>query len=327
MSSRLQILCDFVPILAFDTLALSGVSSTQICQLTPFLPPSFPLQQNQPYLLTDYNRDGASHRSPWSNKYFPSPPPSSASSLFYPSDPLRALEVEANALFQVYREQYYDGQGVSGVYFWDLNDEGDPNDTDGGSSSSGGGGGGFAGCFAIKKGVTGTRAFREGRWDSIHVVEVQPTARGAVATGPAATYKLTTTVQVSLFVESPEVGEACLSGVVTRTTTATHTVVGSAGGHVANMGRMIEDMEISLRGDLDALYVQRTREIVKSVRKPPLPVASEGGGLGSRREGQAVPPVRVGAIAASVEHTQSLFAAIAKQATLRGNRDGDVVEG
>ena len=244
--------------------------------------------------------------------------------MFYPSDPLRALELEANALFQVYREQYYDGQGVSSVYFWDLYDEDDPNDRGGGSSSSGGGGGGgFAGCFAIKKGVTDTRAFREGRWDSMHVIEAQPTARGAGATGPAATYKLTTTVQVSLFVESPDVGEACLAGVVTGTTEAMHAVVDS---HVANIGRMIEDMEISLRGDLDALYVQRTREIVNSVRKPPTPVASEGGGLGSRREGQAVPPLRVGANAASTEHTQSLFAAIAKQATLRGNRDGDVLE-
>ena len=316
----------FPPFRTRHTPALSGVRSTQICQPTPFLPPSFPLQQNQPYLLTDYNRDGASHRSPWSNKYFPPPPPSSASSLFYPSDPVRALEVEANALFAIYRELYYDGHGVSSVYFWDLNDTDDPNDRGGGrSSSSGGGGGGFAGCFAIKKGVTGTRAFREGRWDSIHVVEVQPTARGAGATGPAATYKLTTTVQVSLFVKSPEVGEACLAGVVTRTTETT--AVGSVGGHVANIGRMIEDMEISLRGDLDALYVQRTWEIVNSVRKAPLPVASEGGGLGSRREGQAVPPSRVGAIAASAEHTQSLFAAIAKQATLRDNRDVDVVEG
>jgi hypothetical protein len=90
---------------------------------------------------------------------------------------------------------------------------------------------------------------------------------------------------------------------------------------------MIEDMEISLRGDLDALYVQRTREIVNSVRKMPPPVATEGGGLGSKREGQAAPFPRVGVNAASVEHTQSLFAAIAKQATLRGNRDGDVLEG
>lgn len=159
----------------------------------------------------------------------------------------------------------------------------------------------------------------------MHVVEVQPTAGGAGATGPAAIYKLTTTAQVSLVVENPDVGEACLAGVVTRTTEATHAVVGTAGGHVANMGRMIEDMEISLRRDLDALYVQRTREIVNSVRKPP--AATEGGGLGSGRVGQAVPLPRGGMNAASAEHTQSLFAAIAKQAALRGNRGGDMLEG
>jgi hypothetical protein len=33
-----------------------------------------------------------------------------------------------------------------------------------------------------------------------------------------------------------------------------------------NIGRMIEDMEIQLRGDLDALYIQKTKEIVHSIR-------------------------------------------------------------
>lgn len=233
--------------------------------------------------------------------------------------------MEANALFQIYRELYYAGQGVSSVYFWDLPDEDDPNDRDGGSSSSSGGRGGvFAGCFAIKKKVMGMRAFREGTWDSMHVVEVQATAPGA---GAAASYKLTTTVQISLFVDHPDVGEACLAGTVTRTTEARHAVVGSAGGHVANMGRMIEDMEISVRGDLDALYMQRTRDIVNSVRRPPPSVPSGGWGLDRGRQGQTALPSCVGAKAASAEHTQSLFAAIAKHAALRSNKDGDVLEG
>lgn len=36
--------------------------------------------------------------------------------------------------------------------------------------------------------------------------------------------------------------------------------------HLSNIGRMIEDMEIQLRGDLDALYIQKTKEIVCSIR-------------------------------------------------------------
>lgn len=85
--------------------------------------------QGRKYLLCDYNRDGDSYRSPWSNKYFPP-----LEDVFYPSDSLRALEAEANELFDIYRDQYYEG-GTSSVYLWDLE------------------GKGFAGCFAIKKGT------------------------------------------------------------------------------------------------------------------------------------------------------------------------------
>lgn len=65
-------------------------------------------------------------RSPWSNQYFPA-----LDDGFLPSTKLRALEVEANDLFDAYRELYFEG-GTSSVYMWDLD-------------------GGFAGCFLIKK--------------------------------------------------------------------------------------------------------------------------------------------------------------------------------
>jgi capping protein beta len=78
------------------------------------------------YLLCDYNRDGDSYRSPWSNKY--DPPLDDG---FLPSEKLRLMEVEFNELFDAYRELYFEG-GVSSVYLWDLE-------------------GGFAGCFLVKK--------------------------------------------------------------------------------------------------------------------------------------------------------------------------------
>jgi len=37
-------------------------------------------------------------------------------------------------------------------------------------------------------------------------------------------------------------------------------------GHLPVIGRMIEDMEIQLRGDLDVLYIQKTKEVVNSIR-------------------------------------------------------------
>ena len=50
---------------------------------------------------------------------------------FLPDDALRAVEVEANELFDAYRENYYEG-GSSSVYLWSTDN-------------------GFAGCFLIKK--------------------------------------------------------------------------------------------------------------------------------------------------------------------------------
>lgn len=66
------------------------------------------------YLLCDYNRDGDSYRSPWSNTY---DPPLEDGSM--PSERLRKLEVDANHAFDQYREMYFEG-GVSSVYLWDM---------------------------------------------------------------------------------------------------------------------------------------------------------------------------------------------------------------
>ena len=80
------------------------------------------------FLKHEYNRDGDSYRSPWSNTYFPASPDSS----FFPSDQLLRLEQKANDLFSLYVQRYYD-YALSSVYF---------NDTDGA---------GFNACFLVKK--------------------------------------------------------------------------------------------------------------------------------------------------------------------------------
>ena len=84
-------------------------------------------KSNRDYLLCDYNRDGDSYRSPWSNEF--DPPLDDGT---FPSERVRKLEVAANEAFDVYRELYYEG-GAGSVYFWDLDD-------------------GFAGVILLKKG-------------------------------------------------------------------------------------------------------------------------------------------------------------------------------
>ena len=77
------------------------------------------------------------HRSPWSNTYFP--PQEDG---YVPPDKLRALEIEANELFDAYRELYYEADGsLSSVYLWTNDDASDPLTA------------GFNGCWLIKKGA------------------------------------------------------------------------------------------------------------------------------------------------------------------------------
>ena len=71
-------------------------------------------QVGKDYLLCDYNRDGDSYRSPWTNSY---DPPLDDGAM--PSERLRKLEIDANTAFDQYREMYFEG-GVSSVYLWDL---------------------------------------------------------------------------------------------------------------------------------------------------------------------------------------------------------------
>jgi capping protein beta len=188
------------------------------------------------YLMCDYNRDGDSYRSPWSNQY--DPPIEDA---FMPPDELRAVEAEANEVFDAYRQLYFEG-GVSSVYMWDLD------------------GSAFAACFLIKKDVgEGGRSVSKGCWDSIHVMEVQPE-------GGSATYKLTSTVMLAMSVQRSDAGSVDLSGSLTRQSER-RSPVSAVNTHVVNMGKMIEAMETDLRSSLDQLYVQKTREVLSGIRK------------------------------------------------------------
>jgi capping protein (actin filament) muscle Z-line, beta len=106
-------------------------------------------QTGRDYLICDYNRDGDSYRSPWSNTFDPPLEGGSGGGGGaggsggedgdgVPTDRVRRMEIKANEAFDIYRELYYEG-GVSSVYFWNLDD-------------------GFAGVVLLKKGEPDARA-------------------------------------------------------------------------------------------------------------------------------------------------------------------------
>ncbi|KZV63098.1 F-actin capping protein, beta subunit [Peniophora sp. CONT] len=198
------------------------------------------------YLACDYNRDGESYRSPWSNEYDPPLDDGTA-----PSPKLRKLEILMNEAFDMYRELYFEG-GLSSVYLWDLDD------------------GGFAGVVLLKKTVT---AEASGSWDSIHVFEVSERGRQAH-------YKLTSTVMLQLVRRHESDGKekgkekeegwksngsTNLSGSMTRQMEADHPIPEQA-AHVPNVGRIVEEMEGKIRNLLQEVYFGKTRDIVSDLR-------------------------------------------------------------
>ncbi|XP_022085541.1 F-actin-capping protein subunit beta-like [Acanthaster planci] len=186
------------------------------------------------YLLCDYNRDGDSYRSPWSNKY---DPPLDDGAV--PSAKLRKLEIDANVAFDTYRDLYFEG-GVSSVYLWDLDH-------------------GFAGVILIKKAGDGSKTI-QGCWDSIHVVEVQDKSSGRNAH-----YKLTSTVMLWLQTNKSGSGMMNLGGSLTRQAEK-DSAVSEATPHIVNIGKMVEEMENKMRTTLNEIYFGKTKDIINDLR-------------------------------------------------------------
>lgn len=92
----------------------------------------------------------------------------------------------------------------------------------------------FSSCLGITPGSKNS-----GAWDSIHVFE-------AAERGRTCHYKLTSTVILHLSTGSDTLGEMDLSGNMTRQI-ETDLAANGDESHVANVGRLVEDMEFKMR--------------------------------------------------------------------------------
>ena len=82
----------------------------------------------------------------------------------------------------------------------------------------------------------------------------------------SATYRLTSTVILGLNAFTLESGNVILAGNLTRQTEEEFKVTEFKSCHVANIGRMIEDMEIKLRHQLNVVYFDKTKDIANQLR-------------------------------------------------------------
>ncbi|WWC89736.1 uncharacterized protein L201_004661 [Kwoniella dendrophila CBS 6074] len=253
VEENVNTLCDLAPEYADDLLG-------NVDQPLKILTDS---EKGRDFLGCDYNRDGDSFRSPWSNNYLPN---STGGPI--PSNRLRELEISLNSAFDTYREMYFEG-GISSVYLWDLED--DPGQ---GKEIS------FAGVVLMKKVLSKPSSQSDlpettptGSWDSLHVFECQERGRSAK-------YKLTSTVMLVLEtktlakpqgiknIDENQVkgnGGVTLSGSMTRQAEVDYPLTNSA-GHIPNIGRMVEDMEIKMRNLLSSVYFGKTKDVINDLR-------------------------------------------------------------
>jgi len=189
------------------------------------------------FLLCDYNRDGDSWRSPWSNKYYPEQIEGN-----FPSERLRQLEIEANQAFDQYREMYFEG-GTSSVYLWDQDN---PNQS-------------FDGVILIKNFCDEAKKIK-GCWDSIHVVQATENEASRMVH-----YKLISTVMLWLETNKKRSGTMNLGGSLTRQIELDAQVTENS-SHIVNIGRLVEDMENKIRNTLNEIYFGKTNMILNGLR-------------------------------------------------------------
>ena len=228
--------------------------------------------------------------SPWTNAY---DPPIDHGVL--PRAELRTMESSANDIFASYLSNYYEG-GASSVYFWDLDDTS------------------FAACILFKKDVEQKKkgesappplshaeihlresnvvpkpclrisltrgwcdtGLESGGWDAIHVVEVRP------GSGKRAAYKLTSTIMLRMSTDTStgpkSSGEMKLSGSMTRQHESELSANDDA-AHIANMGRLVEEMENRMRDSLQ-VALAKCGVVARSAAAAPrccTPLALPGG--------------------------------------------------
>ena len=201
-------------------------------------------ETNSPFLQCEFNREGDSFRSPWSNRY--QPPLPEAPRL---PDHLRQLEVQANERFEEYRRLYFEG-GVGSVYLWPTTGQD------------------FAGCFLIKRGTNHTDINNEGvmktgTWESTHLISVS-----FDSSSKQIAYKLTSTLFLMLELGSDPIGALALNGSLNRAMVKTQTYVKEPFGEhlVYGMIGLIEDMEKELRSDIEMIYIGKSQEIMTKAR-------------------------------------------------------------
>lgn len=130
----------------------------------------------------------------------------------------------------------------------------------------------------MKKDVDKLKGVEKGTWDSINVVDVKiDKAQKSV------TYKVTTSIILEMNLKTPDAGEVMIAGTLAKKVNIiiiyiliflffikkkeeTCGLVNTDEFHLSKIGKLIEDIETTMRMTLDAVYLGKTKEIVFTTR-------------------------------------------------------------
>jgi len=206
------------------------------------------------FLGCEYNKDGDSYRSPWSNKYYPAIDDPSYTP-FHPSGNLLEMEVKANDVFTRYAKLYYDKDFVTSVYFFES-----------------GADNGFGSCWLVKKTVKGGGSegggAQDSTWDAIHVCN--HTHNGADEKTREYTHTINTTVFLMMSTNNDDQGKVEVAGNATRVLSETVAMDKLAKDKnnfiLASIGKLIEQNETQVRRDIKGQLLDKSKLIINTGR-------------------------------------------------------------
>lgn len=199
------------------------------------------------FINSEFNHDGDSYRSPWSNEYFPT----SEGHKLLPNE-LRELEVQLNTLMKLYTKLYYGPTAVSSVFIWEQGD----------SISSG-----FNCAVLFKNVIEKSRGIVNSTLDSINIINVKfIKEKDRTSERIKAQYKICSTMLYD--VNFGNFQKCGYTGNVTK--------LGEESSypksyldyetHCETIGTIVENMENFLRANLDEIYMKKTESIIAKMR-------------------------------------------------------------
>jgi capping protein beta len=197
------------------------------------------------FIASDFNRNGKSYRSPWSNEYIPSSERSESS--YYPPPGLRRIEATLNELMLSYCNLYYDN-GVGSCYLSES-----PTET-----------AKFFGAFQVKKDFHDSHSKESHTWESQHSFEVNSRTKDDSI---EIHISMASTILVIFEFEGKTLPSK-INGSTSKSNERTYTILKKDDGTalydevlVRNLGELMEENESSLRGNIDMVCIPRCSEL------------------------------------------------------------------